>query len=77
MVKFKVGQKVVFKGCDWTAAKAGATAVVTGLGADFLSVKWVRNALSAAQSDGGYDYYKFKLGLQVGEQMEFDFMEEV
>lgn len=75
-MKFKVGQTVVFNG-DWeNAAQRGATAIVVRLGDDFLYIKWVRDALSKAQGDGGYEYSKFELALQVGEQLEFSFMRE-
>lgn len=75
IMKFKVGQTVIFKGADFMSAKAGATAVVTGLGR-YLEVNWVRNVLCKTQMNGGYDYKDFEPALQEGEQMEFAFMKE-
>jgi len=74
-MKFKVGQIVELVDDSGMAAGVGATAVVTGVGTQYLSVKWIRNSLDDNQGNGGYCPHLFKVVSQKGKQLLFSFME--
>jgi hypothetical protein len=52
--EFQIGSIVEWKGKRGYSAQPGAKAIVTGIGSEFLYVKWARNELSRSQNDGGY-----------------------
>ena len=72
---FKVGQIVELVDNSGIAANIGATAVVTGVKTQYLSVKWIRNSLDDNQGNGGYYPHSFKVVSQKGKQLLFAFME--
>lgn len=61
-MKFNKGDILRFKGETSINVKAGATAICQGYDNErWLRIKWIRNALSGVQMDGGYREESFEL----------------
>jgi len=80
-MKFRVGQIVKLIDNAGMNASINAEAVVTALGSKYLSVKWIKghtkvstSGTKYAQMNGAYYYENFVPALEIGKQLEFDFM---